>query len=108
MAEHAGMAPARAVAHGAGRAHHARFASDDAHDGGEALAAERAAAPVVPQRGRAVDAEPAVAALEEDGVRRSLQANDAGAAVNGCIGVRLVCARGILADCGKCRQSIMA
>jgi hypothetical protein len=72
-------AGAARLAAGRGGAHRAGFAGDDAHDGGEALAAQRAAARLPPQHGRAPDAEPAVPALEEDGVGRPLHAHDAGA-----------------------------
>ena len=61
--------------------HRAALAVDDAHDGGEALAAHRAAARLRPQRARAVDAHAAVPALEEDGVGRPLQADHAAVAV---------------------------
>ena len=54
-----------------------RVAGDDAHDGREAPAAQRAPARLIPQHGRALDAEPAVAALEQDGVGRPLQADHA-------------------------------
>ena len=92
-----------------GGAHRARFAGDDAHDGGEALAAQRAAARLLPQHGRALDAEPAVAALEEDGVGRPLHAHDAGAAVLGGILLSVLSARGVVAGSpDKCLQIVMA
>ncbi len=91
-----------------GWAHRARFAVYDAHDRGEALAAERAAAPVVPQHDRALKTQPTVAALEEDRVGWPLHAHDAGAAVFGCIRAGLLCAGGILADSAdECRQIVM-
>ncbi len=58
-------------------AHRAGFAGDDAHDGREAPAAQRAPARLIPQHGCALDAEPAVAALEEDGVGGPLHAHEA-------------------------------
>ena len=54
-----------------------RVAGDDAHDGREAPAAQRAPARLIPQHGRALDAEPAVAALEQNGVGGALHAHDA-------------------------------
>ena len=59
--------------------HHAcfRFVGDDAHDGREAPAAQRARLRLIPQHGRALDAEPAVAALEQDGVGGAIHADDA-------------------------------
>ncbi len=65
--------------------------SDDAHDGGEALAAQRAAARLIPQHRRAFDTQPAVTALEEDGVGGPLHAHEAGAAFVR-FGVRLLAA----------------
>ncbi len=53
-------------------------ARDDAHDGGEAPPAQRTAAPLIPQHVSALDAEPAMAALEQDGVGGPLHAHDAG------------------------------
>ncbi len=58
-------------------AYHARVAFDDAHDGGKTLPAQRAAAPLIPQHGRALDAELAMAALEQDGVGGALHAHEA-------------------------------
>ncbi len=58
-------------------AHRVSIEGDDAHDGREAPAAHRARARLIPQYGRALDAEPAVAALEQDGVGGSLQADHA-------------------------------
>ncbi len=56
-------------------------AGDDAHDGSEVPAAQRAPARLIPQHGRALDAEPAVAALEQDGVGGPFHADEAHAAV---------------------------
>ena len=79
-APRAPRAPALPACEGIARAkgaHRAGFAGDDAHDGREAPAAQRAPARLIPQHGCALDAEPAVAALEEDGVGGPLHAHEA-------------------------------
>ena len=76
-------------------AHLACSAGNNAHDGSEAPAAQRAAALLAPQHDCALDAQPTVPTLQEDGVCGPLYAHEAGSAVFGWIGIHLMAAQEI-------------